>query len=51
MIKEMVEAFVDAKMEGAQMSVALLSRRDRRGSPRVDQTGQSAVAESRRGDA
>jgi len=31
MIKETVEAFVDAKMEGAEMSVALLSRGDRRG--------------------
>jgi hypothetical protein len=40
MIKEMVEAFVDAKMEGAEMSVRFIASRR-------DQTAQSAVAESR----
>jgi hypothetical protein len=44
MIKEMVEAFVDAKMEGAEMSVRFIASRR-------DQTAQSAVAESRWGDA
>jgi hypothetical protein len=47
MIREMVEAFVDAKMEGAEMSVALYRVATDVGRPRVDQTGQSAVAESR----
>jgi hypothetical protein len=46
MIKKMVEAFVDAK-RGRRNVRGALSRRDRRGSPRIDQTGQSAVAESR----
>ncbi len=47
MIREMVEAFVDAKMERAAISVALYRASADVGGPTLIQTDQSALAESR----